>query len=1362
MRSFDWVGTPLGPAPTWPQSLRSAVSICLGSRFPIVIYWGADYVVLYNDAYAEILGKKHPWALGRPCREVWSEIWDVIAPMLDGVMVTGEATWSDEQLLILERHGYPEECYFSFSFSPVRGAAGGVEGIFTAVIENTRRVLGERRLRALRDLGTAAVEARSAEEACELAAEILARNRADVPFALLYLLDPDGARGSLVATVGLGRGTPVSLDAFDPAGRVGAAGWPLATVIRTREIEIVGDVSGRCGPLPGGPWPESPSSALVLPIASPGQERLAGVLVAGVSPRRALDDEYRGFFELVAGQVASAVADARADEAERRRAEALAELDRAKTAFFSNVSHEFRTPLTLMLGPVEDILARPAAEGRPENRALLEVVHRNGLRLQKLVNALLDFSRIEAGRVEAVYEPTDLGALTAEVASNFRSACERAGLSLLTDCPPLGEPAYIDRDMWEKIVLNLVSNALKFTFEGEIAVGVRDVTDAVQLTVRDTGIGIAPEEIPRLFERFHRVQSARGRTHEGTGIGLALVQELVGLHGGTIRVESEPDAGSTFVVSIPRGSAHLPADRIGGARALASTAVGAGPFVEEALRWLPDADSSALIAPEPEAGERAVALHPSSANLVPGRATGPPRRARIVWADDNADMREYVSRLLGGRFDVQAVADGQAALEAARAEPPDLVLADIMMPRLDGVGLLLELRADPQLRDIPIILLSARAGEESRIEGLAAGAADYLVKPFSARELVARVETHVTMGRARVALRRNERELADFFESASIGLHWVGPDGIILRVNQAELDMLGYRREEYLGHHVAEFHVDRAALDELLARLGRGESVRDVPARLRAQDGSIRDVLISSSALVEDGRFIHTRCFTQDVTERKATEQATALLGAIVDSSDDAIISKDLDGIITSWNKGAERVFGYTAGEAIGRPITMLIPAARLDEEAAILARLRAGARVEHFETIRVRKDGSPLHISLTISPVKAADGRIVGASKIARDISERRRAEEALRAADRAKDEFLAMLSHELRNPLGAIASAIRVLEGVARTNATAAHAHAVVDRQAAHLTRLVDDLLDVTRVTTGRIALDRRAVDLAAFVGRMVAAWRPPGRRVTLDTTPVWVEADETRLEQILSNLLGNAVKFTPAGGSVAIRVAAEGDEAVVRVEDTGIGIPAELIDRIFDLFVQGERSPDRAQGGLGIGLTLVRRLVEQHGGRITATSGGVGRGSVFTVRLPAIVAQAPVREPIASSAPAGRRRILVVEDNEDAREMLRIVLEGEGHTVYEAADGQAAVAQTLSLAPDVALIDIGLPGLDGYEVARRVRAASAGTPITLVALTGYGRADDRRRAEEAGFDLHLVKPVNPVILAEVIASSSTRMPR
>ena len=711
----------------------------LTSRQAMFVWWGPELINLYNDAYKSIVGGKHPEALGQPASVVWREIWDQVGPRAESAMRGNEGTYDEALLLIMERYGFPEETYYTFSYSPVRKDDGGIGGIICANTDDTQRIVGERRLALLRELAAGTADARTFEAACTLSASCLAANLRDLPFALIYLVDPERRRVVLAGASGIAPGHPA---VPETAGFDDDAVWPFAEVIATHQPGLVSDLGGRFAPLedagaalPAGVWDRPPHQAVALPIAPSGQTGKAGILIAALNPFRLFDDSYRGFLSLVAAQIAATLANAGAYEEERTRAESLAELDRAKTAFFSNVSHEFRTPLTLMLGPLDDILAKPEAEVQPENRELLTFVQRNGQRLLKLVNTLLDFSRIEAGRVQAVYEPVDLAAYTAELASVFRAAVEKAGMRLVIDTPPLPEPVYVDRDLWEKIVLNLVSNAFKYTLEGEIEVSLRadrrGENGAAVLAVRDTGTGIPAAELPNLFNRFHRVEGARGRTQEGTGIGLALVLELARLHGGTVGVDSVEGAGSTFTVAVPLGRDHLPAERIGGERTLASTALGAGPFVEEALRWLPDTS------PAGSPGS-------TGAAPAPGRARG-----RVVLADDNADMRDYVRRLLSADYQVTAVADGREALAAIAEQRPDLVITDVMMPNLDGFGLLKALREDPRTAAIPLIMLSARAGEEARVEGLEAGADDYLTKPFSARELRARAGVTLALARAR-------------------------------------------------------------------------------------------------------------------------------------------------------------------------------------------------------------------------------------------------------------------------------------------------------------------------------------------------------------------------------------------------------------------------------------------------------------------------------------------------------------------------------------------------------------------------------------------------------------------------------------
>ncbi|MGZ6143556.1 MAG: ATP-binding protein, partial [Myxococcales bacterium] len=567
--THDWSRTSLGPMSSWPQSLRTAAGICLDSGFPMLVCWGPDLVMLYNDGYIPVLGVKHPAALGQPLLECWSEIREMLRPMFQGVIESGRAVYASDLMFPLGRRGFTEECYFTFSYSPIRDESERVAGVLVTCTETTRRVIGERRLRTLRDLAARASEAKTDADAWRGAREAMAQNALGLPFVALYSLDATGATARRKGVCGLPTDSPAAPKAIDVQGD--GAGWPVRLAAEGR-IELVPDLRRRFGDLRGPVWPEPIEAALVLPITRPALPRPYGLLMVGLSPRLELDGDYRSFLELVAEHVATAVANARAYDEERKRAQSLAELDRAKTAFFGNVSHEFRTPLTLMLAPLDDLL-RDADRLDPRDREELAVVRRNGQRLLKLVNTLLDFSRIEAGRVQASYEPTDLAAVTADLASVFRSAIERAGLQLTVDCEPPGTPVFVDRDMWEKIVFNLLSNAFKFTLQGRIAVRVRDRGDAVELRVEDTGAGIPAHELPRLFERFHRVEGARGRTQEGTGIGLALVQELIEFHLGTVAVDSTPGAGSTFTLSLPTDRDAYPPERLDRRRGKADVVV---------------------------------------------------------------------------------------------------------------------------------------------------------------------------------------------------------------------------------------------------------------------------------------------------------------------------------------------------------------------------------------------------------------------------------------------------------------------------------------------------------------------------------------------------------------------------------------------------------------------------------------------------------------------------------------------------------------------------------------------------------------------------------------------------------------------
>jgi PAS domain S-box-containing protein len=1145
IRTFNWVKTPLGPIEEWPQSLKTSVGLMLNSQHPMWIGWGPDVTFLYNDAYIQVLSlAKHPWALGKPTAQVWAEIWNICGPLADKVFHRGEASFLNDVRLFMNRGDFLEETFYSFSYSPIRDESGNVGGLFCPSAEVTARVLNTRRLRTLSELAAESLVEKSIQGACASAATILRKNPDDAPFVLIYLIDGEKRSAFLEQTVGMPKGmdriSPESVDLADATHEHRL--WPLAEVVSTSKSQIV-SLKGIEG-FPLGATEQHITEAFILPLISRGQERTVGFLIAGINPNRRLDAEYRTFYELIAGHIATAIQNASAAEEEKRRADMLAELDRAKTTFFSNVSHELRTPLTLILGPLEDEMRES-----PKARERLELVHRNSLRLLKLVNTLLDFSRIEAGRVEASFEPTDLAAFTTELASVFRSGIEKAGLNLIVDCPPLAEPIYVDREMWEKIVFNLLSNALKFTAQGEIEIKLGEAKTAktrrICLSVRDTGIGIAENELPRVFERFHRMKNTWARSHEGTGIGLALVQELALLHGGDVSVESVEGRGTIFSVWIPMGTGHLPRERISASRSPGPKSGGAQPFVEETLRWLPDDNglTDAAYADAPS-----FTTNPALLDTL-GKDESDRGRpdARIILADDNSDMRGYIHRLLAKQgYDVIAVGDGQAALEAARARPPSLVLSDVMMPRLTGFELLRELRNDPATKAIPIILLSARAGEEARVEGVEAGADDYLTKPFSARELIARVATHL--------------ELAQIRKEAQ----------------EAILD-----REERLRQALIEREKSEEKVRATLDSITDGLHVVDAKGRFTYFNASARRML---SAQGMDPDALMGRDYFEVFPETLTREVGLTMKRSLVER-----VPTEAENLYPPWQRWFS-VRHYPMAE--GGVSTFF-----QDITESKLARKALAESEQRLRTVNSQLADKAAHLESLVQQRTA---------KLRETIGE--------------LEAFSYSIAHDMRAPLRSLQgfSDILLNDYGDKLDSDGQRFLKRIAASAGRMDKLIQDVLNYSRVVRGELPLE--TVDLDALLHEIVdtyPAFTSDKADIVLQRPLPAVLGNEAMLTQIVSNLMGNAVKFVAPGVKPQVKIWAEERASHVRlyVKDNGIGIEPDQHEKIFSIFQQVNKDFE----GTGIGLAIVKKAIERMGGKVGLQS-ELDQGSTFWIEIQA----------------------------------------------------------------------------------------------------------------------------------------------
>jgi PAS domain S-box-containing protein len=1382
IQQHDWAQTPLGPTSSWSPSLRMMVRFLLANRFPLLLWWGPKFCSIYNDAYRPILGSKHPQSLGQPLRECWHEIWHVLQPLVERPYQGGPSTWMEDIQLEINRHGRFEETHFTIAYSPVpdETVEGGIGGVLATVHEITENVIAERRVAALRDLGAHALDAKSADGACAAAAQTFAGHAKDVPFALLYLVDANGRSARLAGTTGVVAGeaaAPATIDLRADSGAPEA--WPLAEVIATQEGRVVDDLASCLdGAVPPGPWADAPTEAYVVPIRSSLPHQIAGVLVAGVSARIALDESYKSFIELAASQISTAIASAHAYEEERRRAEALAEIDRAKTAFFSNVSHEFRTPLTLLLGPLEDALARAEGDTLPDAKPLIELSHRNGLRLLKLVNALLDFSRIEAGRTTLSPEPTDLAELTREQASMFRSAMEKAGLDYRVETSALPQAVSVDRDAWEKIVLNLVSNAFKFTLEGSVSVCVRSEGDTAILEVSDTGIGIGSEDLDRVFTRFHRIENARGRTHEGTGIGLSLVRELVRLHEGEITVESEAGRGSTFRVSLPMTKQSTEAPAVKPADATAgepwrSSGEHARAFIAEALRWLPD---------EPHQGSERSELATTS--------------GRVLLADDNADARQYVRGLLeAAGHVVETVPNGLEALASARRARPDLILTDVMMPELDGFGLLAAVRSDPSLAETPVIVLSARAGEESRVEGLQRGADDYLVKPFAARELVARVDSILGLARFR---HESTARVTSVLESLTDGFSTFDREGRIQYANGAMRRIWaeqGISAESVLGRGMFEAFPDARGTD-------LGDAFEQVMAEREYVELETyyppfdRWYAARFSPTPEGGMSL----LVSDVTDRKHAEHAlrqrTSQFETLLNRAPLGAFLVDDSFRIVEVNPTALPLFGDIVdlvGRDFGEVMHILWPSSYAEEVVAEFRRTRDTGMpyfVPERAEFRADRPGVREVYEWQIHRTAMPGGgfgvvcyiRDISAQVVARE--ERQQLLESERAArmeserlGRLKDDFLATLSHELRTPLHSIQGWAHLLRTDAQNERLREKGLEVIERNSRAQAQLISDLLDMSRIISGKLRLEFAPVDLPLVIEAAADSLRPAadakGIRIETAAGPLRgaVHGDAERVQQMVWNLLSNAIKFTSPGGCAKVELSDTSEGASIRVTDDGKGIKAEFLPHLFERFRQEDSSAARVHGGLGIGLALVKQLVGLHGGEVRAESEGEGRGSRFEIVLPYVperpgVGRGKDRPGLAATPDVGTLprledvKVLVVDDEPDAREFVKRLLEEAQADVLVAGTAEEALELLRREKPQVLLSDVGMPGRDGYEFIREVRMS--GSSIPAAALTAFARPEDRTRALLSGFQAHVPKPVEPAELLLIVASLAGRMSR
>eukprot|EP01119_Soliformovum_irregulare_P011657 TRINITY_DN2943_c0_g1_i8.p1 TRINITY_DN2943_c0_g1~~TRINITY_DN2943_c0_g1_i8.p1 ORF type:complete len:1347 (-),score=364.38 TRINITY_DN2943_c0_g1_i8:96-3785(-) len=1223
----------------------------------------------------------------------------------------------------MERNGFREEVYETWAYSPFLQEDGTVGGVITPVVEVTSKVIGERRLRLLRELGTTKTE--TYETVFLSSMEVLKSDAADVPFAMYYHYDRNKKSFFLKALTNelTPQQAPEEITYGDQSM------WPLTTSLDQAEEIVFSVKDAKFGSLPNGPWSVDDRVHLAACVPIPIDDLAPDIfLIVGLNPLRPYDDAFRGFVQLLVRNLGSSFATAKSLEEEKQKRKALAEIDQAKTLFFSNVSHEFRTPLTLILGPLTEVLDDRLTPVQKSHRAKLKLVRRNSRRLLKLVNTLLDFSRIEAGRSQAQFEPVDLCALTEDLSSVFRAAIEKANMYLLVTSSAIGEPVYVDKNMWEKIILNLLSNAFKFTLKGGITVHIqRGENNFAQVSIKDTGIGVSQAELPRLFERFHRIESAKGRSYEGSGIGLALTFELVKLHGGFIVANSQLGHGTEFVIKIPLGTDHLPASQIiepeeetdgwgSGEEIPPSTPSLVGTsFAEEAMGWLPDTPQNFS---SPSMSDN------SDETLTPTEEGMHTTAKRVILlVDDNIDMREYVSGLLRRYYTVITACDGVEGLAVLKEIRPDLILSDVMMPNMDGFEFLQHVKFNLKITSVPFILLSARSGEEAKVEGLQAGADDYLVKPFSAKELLAKIQTHIELGRARfnlesqvedktfqllkinktleaeIAERRQASILLAASEAKYRALARAAPVGILQTDNQGKVifantkwtNMTGLSEENTkAGKWLEVIHPEDVIQVETIWQT-RHNSVLEHRLKNIITGETLWVILNTEILWKTDGNFDGLLATITDITHVKQLEREKfeAVSKAEMEHKRRAEEAED--------HKKRQEMFVDVICHEIRNPLNGIYN----NVDLLRMSMLRRQKVIQNPELVDWNEERSQLHLDL-----------------------------DALDA--------IAMCSQNQKV--------------------------------------ITDDVLDLSKLEANKYTLNPtefRAKETIESVVQMIDSdARKKGIHVTThfenfeNSTLI---GDRDRLTQVIINLLSNAIKFTEKSlhqKEVSIKVSKIQEDSKtflqVSVSDTGVGMTEYEQSIIFNRFAQANQKTHQEYGGSGLGLFICKKLVELLGGKIFVTSQkGIGTDFTFTMYIEHATKElAPQKEidikNLMAHLSLTRHVILIVEDNSVNQKVLKRHLENVNCQCDIAENGAIAVDFIQRKQYHGVLMDIEMPIMDGIEATRKVRTweKSLGkNPVPIIGLSGNARQEHVNLALDTGMTDYIFKPYDKGVLYQKI---------